>query len=81
MTNDSLDKLTAEYIQRLGKMSITELEDMRPVLVEELVKQGVGKKAEIYCLAMFDLVIKKKKEKVIAKHSGQQNRRVEEETI
>ena len=44
MTNDSIDKLTAEYIQRLGKMSITELEDMRPVLVEELVKQGVGKK-------------------------------------
>ena len=81
MTNDSIDKLTAEYIQRLGKMSITELEDMRPVLVEELVKQGVGKKAEIYCLAMFGLVIKKKKEKVIAKHSGQQNRRVEEETI
>ena len=81
MTNDSIDKLTAEYIQRLGKMSITELEDMRPVLVEELVKQGVGKKAEIYCLAMFDLEIKKKKEKVIAKHSGQQNRRVEEETI
>ena len=81
MTNDSIDKLTAEYIQRLGKMSITELEDMRPVLVEELVKQGVGKKAEIYCLDMFDLVIKKKKEKVIAKHSGQQNRRVEEETI
>lgn len=44
MTNDSIDKLTAEYIQRLGKMSITELEDMRPVLVEELVKQGVGKR-------------------------------------
>ena len=54
---------------------------MRPVWAEELEKQGVGKKAEIYCMTMIDLVIKKKKENVIAKHSGQQNWRVEEETI
>lgn len=57
------------------------LEYMRPVWAEELEKQGVGKKAEIYCMTMIDLVIKKKKENVIAKHSGQQNWRVEEETI
>ncbi len=71
MTNESIDRLTSELIHELGKMSIAELEDMRPVLAEELNKQGVGKKAEMYCLAMIDLVIKKKKEKIIAKYHGQ----------
>lgn len=71
MTNESIDRLTSELIHELGKMSIAELEDMRPVLAEELNKQGVGKKAEMYCLAMIDLVIKKKKEKIIAKCHGQ----------
>ena len=61
MKNDSIDRLTSEWIHELGKMSIAELEYTRPVLVEELDKQGVGKKAEIYCLAMIDLVIEKKK--------------------
>ncbi len=81
MTSEMIDTLTSELIHELGEMSIAELEYMRPVWAEELEKQGVGKKAEIYCMTMIDLVIKKKKENVIAKHSGQQNWRVEEETI
>lgn len=70
MTNNLKDKLTSELIHELGKMSITELEGMRPVWAEALDKQGVGKMAKIYCLAMLDLVVEKKKEKVLAKHSG-----------
>lgn len=70
MTNNLKDKLTSELIHELGKMSITELEDMRPVWAKELDKQGVEKMAKIYCMAMIDLVIEKKKEKVLAKHSG-----------
>jgi|GEM_PF-3833508 len=46
MTNNLKDKLTSELIHELGKMSITELEYMRPVWAGELDKQGVGKMAK-----------------------------------
>ncbi len=62
-----IETLTIELIHELGKMTIEELQQLRPEMMEEMDRAGhLHPNSKRFLNAAFDLVIQNKQEKAAA---------------